>query len=195
MNSFQKGARAERAWAGKLCEAGYDARRGRQFAGGPESPDVACSSLELFHFEVKHCERPNPFAFFAQAARDAGAGKIPVVAMKRDGTPFLIVMHSADFLMLLNAGALAELSGAQKTKAAENKNARAVETDTSSSGEHLPFIPTAAQLQGQRDPHLQITKLVLRLTKSEARVLIEDLLQRYPGLREVVSATENEVEE
>ena len=157
MNSFHRGARGERAWAAHLTEAGYPARRGVQYAGGPDSPDVACPTLGVFHWEVKNQERVNPFA---QAASEAGAGKIPVVAMKKNGTPFLVVMHSADFLMLLNAGALAELSEARKA-GAENKNARPC------------------------DAHLQITKLFLRLTKDECREVLADIRHRHPDFWEV----------
>ena len=113
LNSFQKGGRAERALAAILTEAGYPARRGCQYAGGPDSPDVVCSALSLFHIECKDVERPNPFAFFAQAARDAGAGKVPVVAMKKKGTPFLVLIHSADFLRLLHACDFSALSASE----------------------------------------------------------------------------------
>lgn len=68
---------------------------------------------------------------------------------------------------------------------AENKRARAVETDAGRSGEHLSSIPTATQLQGQRSAHLQITKLFLRLTKAECREVLADLRHRHPDLWEV----------
>lgn len=68
---------------------------------------------------------------------------------------------------------------------AENKRARAGIPDTGSSPELHPSIPTAAQLQGQRSAHLQITKLFLRLTKAECRDVLADLRQRHPDLWEV----------
>jgi hypothetical protein len=37
MNSREKGKRGERAWRDELRAAGYDARRGQQFSGSPDS--------------------------------------------------------------------------------------------------------------------------------------------------------------
>lgn len=102
MNSRQKGARGERAWRDELRAAGYiSARRGQQFAGSPDSPDVVCDELDGFHFEVKHCERANAFEFLAQAIRDAGGAKIPTVAMRRNLHPFIIVLRAEDFFAIL----------------------------------------------------------------------------------------------
>ena len=53
MNSRQKGARGERMWRDELREAGFTARRGQQFAGGTDSPDVICEELNNLHMEVK----------------------------------------------------------------------------------------------------------------------------------------------
>lgn len=163
MNSFHRGARAERQWAKQLTEAGFPARRTCQHFGGPETPDVASSALGLFHYEVKNQERVNTFAAFAQAAQDAGAGKIPILAMRRNGTPFLVVMHSADFLMLLNAGALAELSGARKAEAAE-------------------------KLQAPTPQHLALTKKAMQLEPHECLELIADVILRFPHLKKSVAA-------
>jgi hypothetical protein len=42
VNSRQKGARGERQWRDELRADGYEARRGQQFCGSAESPDVVC---------------------------------------------------------------------------------------------------------------------------------------------------------
>ena len=70
MNSRQKGARGERLWRDQLRENGWDARRGQQFSGGAESPDVVCESLGWLHQEVKCVERLNIEDAMAQARRD-----------------------------------------------------------------------------------------------------------------------------
>ncbi len=102
MNSNTKGKRGERAWRDELRAAGYtSARRGQQYAGGTDSPDVICAELSAFSFEVKHRERGNVFAYMAQAERDAGAAKMPIVAMRRNLHPFLIVIRAQDFFTLL----------------------------------------------------------------------------------------------
>jgi hypothetical protein len=56
MNSRQKGKRGERAWRDVLLAHGFQARRGRQFPGSPDSPDVVCPDLPTVHFEVKCVE-------------------------------------------------------------------------------------------------------------------------------------------
>jgi hypothetical protein len=52
MNSREKGKRGERQWRDELREQGFAARRGQQFSGGAESPDVVCDSLPWMHFEA-----------------------------------------------------------------------------------------------------------------------------------------------
>ena len=88
MNSREKGKRGERQWRDELRANGYDARRGQQFNGSPDSPDVICDALPDFHFEVKCVERLNLHAAMRQAGRD-GARKTPVVAHKRNYGPWL----------------------------------------------------------------------------------------------------------
>lgn len=55
-NSRNKGARGERELAHWLTEHCHPARRGCQYQGGPESPDVVCPSLPA-HFEVRRAEK------------------------------------------------------------------------------------------------------------------------------------------
>jgi hypothetical protein len=71
MNSREKGKRGERQWRDELRANGYAARRGQQFSGSAESPDVVCESLPWIHFEVKAVERLNIEEAMEQARRDA----------------------------------------------------------------------------------------------------------------------------
>ena len=73
MNSREKGKRGERQWRDELRAHGYTARRGQQFSGSPESPDVICDELDWLHFEVKAVERLNIEDAMEQARRDAGS--------------------------------------------------------------------------------------------------------------------------
>jgi Holliday junction resolvase len=100
MNSREKGKRGERAWRDALREAGFDARRGQQFSGSPESPDVVCDDLWWMHFEVKCVERLNIEDAMDQARRDAG-GAVPVVAHKRRHRRWLVTLEAKDFFRLL----------------------------------------------------------------------------------------------
>lgn len=101
INSRQKGARGEREWRDQLRNEGFDARRGQQFSGGSESPDVICESLPGIHWEVKRVERGNPYDWMMQANRDAGDSKMPVVAHKRNGKDWLCVLRAEDFFQLI----------------------------------------------------------------------------------------------
>ena len=103
MNSCQKGKRGERAWRDELVARGYNARRGRQFSGSPDSPDVVCPDLPGVHFEVKVVERLNVNQAMNQAVNDAG-DKIPVVAHKRNRGDWLVTMRASDWFKIV-AGA------------------------------------------------------------------------------------------
>lgn len=97
INSRAKGARAEREaaaeWAA-LFPGTVTARRGQQFAGGTDSPDVV-TSMENVHLEVKRTERGNPYLWVAQAVRDAGA-KLPIVLHRRNGQDWLAIVRLCD---------------------------------------------------------------------------------------------------
>ena len=100
MNSRDKGQRGERQWRDELRAAGYAARRGQQFCGSPESPDVVCDDLRWAHFEVKHVERLNIVEAMEQA-RLASGGKVPIVAHRRNFTPWLVTMDAETFFQFL----------------------------------------------------------------------------------------------
>ena len=114
INSRAKGARAERAWCLYLKEIGFnadgspmfDAKRGCQNAGrdqfGQDFPDVVCPSLAWIHWEVKAVERLNIHDATSQAERDSdGTGKVPIVAHKKNNSPWLITMPADEFAKFL----------------------------------------------------------------------------------------------
>ena len=100
MNSRAKGARGERQWRDELRANGYEARRGQQFSGSPDSPDVVCDALGWAHFEVKAVERLNIEDAMEQARRDCG-GKVPLVAHKRNHRRWLVTMEAETFFKFL----------------------------------------------------------------------------------------------
>ena len=105
MNSRAKGKRGELELAEDLRKFGYDARRGQQFAGGADSPDVVCTGLEDFHIEAKRVEAGNLYGWLEQAVRDAG-GKVPVVMHRRSRKGWVAILRLEDFLALtLSIGA------------------------------------------------------------------------------------------
>jgi Holliday junction resolvase len=114
MNSCSKGKRGERAFRDELREAGYlKAYRGRQYSGRADAPDVVCDELPTIHFEVKCTEAGNPYKWLEQAERDALNGKtakIPVVAHKRNGKPWLAILPMAGFFEILRQSDLPSMS-------------------------------------------------------------------------------------
>ena len=70
--SRDKGKRGEREIAGLLRDYGYDARRGVQYHGGADSPDVV--GLPGVHIEVKRTETLSLYPAMEQAKHDAAQG-------------------------------------------------------------------------------------------------------------------------
>lgn len=101
INSKQKGKRGELDFKNLLIEHGFDARRGQQFCGSKDSPDVVCNALPSVHFEVKYTEKFNAYDAVAQAKRDAGDYKLPVVAHRRNNHDWLVIMPAQDWLSLI----------------------------------------------------------------------------------------------
>ena len=100
MNSRRKGKVGEREFAALLREHGFDARRGQQFAGGPQSPDVVSEALRWLHFEIKRTQALNLTDACAQAEGDCG-GKPWVVAHRRNHAPWLVTMRAETFFALV----------------------------------------------------------------------------------------------
>ena len=102
INSRQKGAAAEREIAKILREHGYaDARRGQQFHGGADSPDVL--GIEGVHIEVKRVEKLNLTDAYAQSKRDADPSEIPIVVHRKSREPWMVTMSFEDFLTIWGA--------------------------------------------------------------------------------------------
>lgn len=99
--SRQKGKRGEREFAALLRSCGIEARRGVQYQGGPESPDVV-SSLPV-HWEVKRVESLRIYDAIKQATEEAARGMMPVVAHKRNNGDWLAIMRMQDLLSILTS--------------------------------------------------------------------------------------------
>lgn len=99
VHSRNKGVRGELELAATLRNAGFGARRGQQHAGGGDSPDVVCDDLPFIHWEVKRVELLNLDAAMNQAARDCAAGRIPVVAHRKNQQEWRVTLTLADFLL------------------------------------------------------------------------------------------------
>jgi Holliday junction resolvase len=100
MNANRKGKDGEREFAAVLRAAGFAARRGQQFSGSPDSPDVVSAALPWLHVEVKRVQNLNLAAACSQAQGDAG-GKPFIVAHRRNNSPWRITMDVDLFFRLL----------------------------------------------------------------------------------------------
>ena len=103
MNSRTKGAVGEREWRDQLRNEGFTARRGQQFAGGPDSPDVICEELSGLHMEVKRVQNLNLDKACEQAERDS-RGKPYIVAHRKNNKNWKVTMPSDLFFSLLRDG-------------------------------------------------------------------------------------------
>jgi Holliday junction resolvase len=101
LKSKTKGKVGEREVAELLREFGYNARRGQQFAGGGDSPDVV-SDLEGFHIEVKRTgKQTDVFAALDQAKRDRKPGEDALVFHRKNNKDWIIAMDAREFLRLV----------------------------------------------------------------------------------------------
>lgn len=115
INSKDKGKRGERLCAKKLRDYGYDARRGQQFQGSPESPDVV--GVPGLHIEVKYTEKLRLWDAIEQSIRDAGKDEIPVVMHKKNNTEWLAILRLDDFMPIY-----AEYEAGQNTESEDKTN-------------------------------------------------------------------------
>jgi Holliday junction resolvase len=102
INSRTKGKVGELEFAKLLQFHGFDGRRGQQFSGGKDSPDVVSDTLADFHFEVKRKEAGNLYSWMAQAKADAFIDKIPVVMHRRNREEWVAILSADIFLELLH---------------------------------------------------------------------------------------------
>ena len=102
INSRAKGKAGELEFAAFLKERGITARRGQQFKGGTDSPDVVAGECVAgIHFEVKRTQAGNPYNWHHQACTDADICKIPVVAHRKNNKPWLAIMDMRDFINIM----------------------------------------------------------------------------------------------
>jgi len=70
---------------------GVDARRGQQFAGGPDSPDLV-TDFDALHIECKRLKRCGVYKYMDQSRDDSAALQIPTVWLRADGEEWLTII-------------------------------------------------------------------------------------------------------
>ena len=89
--SRRKGKRGELEAAAEIRRLfRVEARRGRQYQGTDESPDVLAAIPEV-HFEVKRVEALRLYESLAQATEDAG-DSVPVVLHRANRRPWVAIV-------------------------------------------------------------------------------------------------------
>lgn len=118
--SKRKGAAGELEAARKLNEVlGTAFHRGRQYHGGPESPDIT-GDVPGLHVEVKRTEKLRLWEAVGQAREDAGTDQVPVVMHRANHKPWVLIVEVDELIRLLDVvdECRAKLGEAGKT---ENK--------------------------------------------------------------------------
>jgi len=99
INSKEKGKRGEREWAKFLNDHGFPARRGQQFKGTSDSPDVE-GGIPGTHAEVKFTERLRLYDALEQSFNEGSISEISYVAHRRKSKPWIVVLYAVDFVSL-----------------------------------------------------------------------------------------------
>ena len=93
--SRDKGKRAEREVAEILRALDFPAaRRGRQYSGSPESPDVV--GIDGAHLEIKHRQAGNVAKWLDECAEDAGPELLPLLIHRSDRSVFKLTLYLGD---------------------------------------------------------------------------------------------------
>ena len=98
MNGKRKGKDGELEAARLLRFYGYNARRGVQYKGGADSPDVV--GIPGAHIEVKRTERTALYDWIAQAKADSAPDEIPVVMHRKNRAQWLAILSFDDFMKM-----------------------------------------------------------------------------------------------
>lgn len=99
-NSRAKGKNGELELCQFLKKYGINARRGQQFSGSPDSPDIV-HDLGPFHVECKRVETFNAYSALEQAEVDRGDDENPIVFHRRSRKDWIVVMYAEDFITLI----------------------------------------------------------------------------------------------
>ena len=102
VNGCRKGKVGELELANFLKDRGIEARRGQQYEGSSDSPDViAGGCMSGVHLECKCVQAGNLYHWLDQACTDAGFDKIPVVAHRKNKKRWVAILDLRDFVTIM----------------------------------------------------------------------------------------------
>ena len=93
----RKGKVFERECSKMIRARDFDCRRGQQFRGSKDSPDIVSDSLNEFHFECKFKQNLNLWDALEKCLEEA-PGKMPTIIWKRDRKIPLVIMDFHDWM-------------------------------------------------------------------------------------------------
>jgi hypothetical protein len=102
-NGRDKGKRGELEVAALMKKFGFEARRGQQFKGTKDSPDVV-HNMDGFAVEVKLREQfsmTDIYAALGKQQSEARPDEDAVVFYRRNRKPWIVVMDAERFLKLI----------------------------------------------------------------------------------------------
>jgi len=97
--SRNKGKVGEREVVALLKEYEFEARRGQQFRGGDDSPDIIHDICNV-HIEVKRTEQFNLYKAMEQAGEDRESNEWPVIFHRKNGRKWMVVLEAEHYLLL-----------------------------------------------------------------------------------------------
>ena len=100
-NSKQKGKRGELEVVHVLKEHGFAARRGQQFKGTNDSPDIIHSLPIGQNLEVKRVEKLNVQKALDQSMSDKAPEDIAVVVHRSNKTEWKVTLYLDDYLDIM----------------------------------------------------------------------------------------------
>jgi hypothetical protein len=91
--------------AAVFTQAGFPARRGVQYQGGSDSPDIVCPDLARWHWEAKFTEQCRLPEWLAQVEGDR-QGKPWIIAWRRRRGPWLALIDLNTLLDIIRLAIL-----------------------------------------------------------------------------------------
>ena len=118
INSRAKGVRGEHQVRDLFRRFGFSARRGQQFQGTKDSPDVIVEDLTLL-VESKFTEMTEVYTWMNKLTKEAaGSRRIPAVFHRKNRGKMLVSLDAEDFLFILTNSSL---SGSDTVDMAEDR--------------------------------------------------------------------------
>lgn len=99
VNGNQKGKRGERELSALLRKHGFEARRGQQYSGTADSPDIV-HNMTGFYIECKLRQQLNLYDAIKKANSEKREEDVSLVFHRKNNKPWLVTMDAEEFLRI-----------------------------------------------------------------------------------------------